>query len=184
MNMGQMLLVVGAMAILSTLTLSINTSILRAYMISYDSEATIDAVSIGQTMIDEINTQAFDSVTWGSATILDPALCTPTNRFGPDLPSEKIFSPGQLDTLPYRSLSAFNDIDDYNGYGRLVKSAHLGNFIVRDSVFYVSESNHDSPSVPQTWFKKVEVTITHPNLLYPVKVKGLIVFRRYIPPGS
>lgn len=176
-----MLLVIGAMAILSTLTLSINSTILRGYMISYDSEATIDAISIGQAMIDEINTQPFDSITNGTQIVLDPMSCTPRSRFGPDLDSEKVFSPGQLDTLPYLSLRKFNDVDDYQGYGRLAKSPHLGNFIVHDSVYYVLESNYDSPSTVQTWFKKVEVTVTHPNLLSPVKVKGLIVFRKYLP---
>jgi hypothetical protein len=184
MNLGQMLLVVGAMAILSTLTLSINTTILRAYMISYDSEATIDAISVGQAMIDEINTQAFDSLTTGTSKVLDPSLCTPGSRFGADLDSEKTFATqiaASPDTAPFKSLLKFNDVDDYQGYRRIAKSTHLGNFNVRDSVFYVMESNHDTPSATQTWFKKVEVTVTHPNLLSPVKVKGLIVFRKYLP---
>ena len=187
MNLGQMLLVIGAMAILSTLTLSINSTILRGYMISYDSEATIDAISIGQAMIDEIDTQAFDSLTTGTAKVLDPSLCTSKDRLGTDLDSEKIFAAqvaASPDTAPYQSLLKYNDVDDYQGYQRIVKSTHLGNFSVRDSVFYVMESNYDSPSPTPTWFKKIEVTVTHPNLLSPVKVKGLIVFRRYIPPGT
>src|SRR5258706_9946855 len=155
MNLGQMILVVGAMAILSTLTLSINTTILRAYMISYDSEATIDAISIGQAMIDEINTQAFDSLTTGTAKVLDPSLCTPKSRFGADLDSEKTFASlvaASPDTAPFKSLLKFNDVDDYQGYRRIVASTHLGNFTMRDSVFYVMDSNYESPSATQTWF--------------------------------
>ncbi|HEY6191652.1 MAG TPA: hypothetical protein VI215_04910 [Bacteroidota bacterium] len=179
-----MLLVVGAMAILSTLTLSINTTILRTYMISYDSEATIDAISIGQAMIDEINTQAFDSLTNATSTVTDPSFCTPKSRLGADIDSEKTFASlvaAAPDTAPFKSTLKFNDVDDYQGYRRVVKSSHLGTFSVRDSVFYVQEGNHDTPSSTQTWFKKVEVTVTHSNLLSPVKVKGLIVFRRYLP---
>ncbi len=186
MNLGQMLLVIGAIAILSTLTLAINTSILRAYMISYDSEATIDAISIGQAMIDEINTQAFDSVTTVSQVVLDPSLCTPRSRFGADLDSEKTWNNHNaiLDTLPYKSQIKYNDVDDYYGYGRIVKSPHMGNFVARDTIYYVKESNHDDTTSTQSWYKKIVVTVTHPNLLSPVKVNGLVVFRRYIPPGT
>src|SRR5258708_34690935 len=119
MNLGQMLLVIGAITILSTLTLAINASILRAYMISYDSEATIDEISIGQAMIDEISTMAFDSITNCSQRIDDPSLCTPRNRFGADIDSEKTWNNHNaiLDTLPYKSQIKYNDVDDYYGYG-------------------------------------------------------------------
>lgn len=182
MNLGQMLLVVGALAILATLTLSINTTILRAYVISYDSEATIDAISIGQAMIDEIQTQAFDSVTNTTQKILDPGKCSLPSRLGPDVDSEKTVS--ALETEPFQSQNKFNDVDDYLHYSRIVTSPHLGNFTVRDSIFYVKESNMDSLSTTQTWYKKIMVTIKHPNLYNPVVVKSIIVFRRYIPPGT
>ena len=181
MNLGQMLLVTGAMTILAMVTLSTNSSILQAYVISYDSEATIDAVSIGEAMIDEIRTQAFDSVTTTTKKITDPALCTPATRLGPDLDSEKTVI--AFDTLPYQSQIMFNDVDDYNGYSRIVKSPHLGIFTVRDSVFYVFETNLDSKSLSQTWYKRIVVTINHPNLYRPFVVKSLVVFRKYLPPS-
>ena len=179
-----MLLVVGAMAILSTLTMSINTTILQAYVVSYDSEATIDAMSFGQAMIDEIQTQAFDSVTTTTQVVKTPALCTPPSRLGADIDSEKAVTAfGRVDSFPYLSQVDFNDVDDYNHYSRLVKSTHLGNFIVRDSVFYVQEASLDVPASTQTWYKKILVTISHPNLFRPVVMKSIVVFRRYIPPS-
>ncbi len=186
MNLGQMLLVVAALTILSMMTLTINTSILQAYAISYDSEATIDAISIGQAMIDEIVTQKFDSLTWTTQKVTTPALFNPTSRLGPDLDSEKTFLAAvkvNPDTAPYLSDLKFNDIDDYNGYVRIAKSTHLGKFTVKDSVYYVQDSNQDLYSTTQTWYKAIQVSVNHPNLYRPVVLKALIVYRRYLPPS-
>jgi hypothetical protein len=179
MNLGQMLLVVGALTLLSALSLSVNSSILNAYVVSYDSEATIDAVSIGQAMIDEILTQAFDSVTVSSQSILTPSLCTPAARLGADIDSEKTLN--YADTLQYKSQAIFNDIDDYNRYTRIVKAPRLGNFTVTDSVYYVQDTNLDAYSATQTWYKKIVVTIKHPNLYKPLVMKSLVVFRKFTP---
>ncbi|MBI1804525.1 MAG: hypothetical protein HY033_12445 [Ignavibacteriae bacterium] len=182
MNLGQMLLVAGAVAMLATLTVSINSTILQAYVISYDSEATIDATSIGQAMIDEILTQKFDSLTVGTQIVKSPSLCTPPSRLGPDLTVEKD-SVHALEIEPFRSMEFYNDIDDYNHYSRIVNTPHLGKFTVKDTVYYVPETNLDdtTKTTPQTWYKKIVVTITHPNLYRPVVMKSLVVFRRILP---
>ena len=177
MNTGQLLLVVGALALLSTLALSINSTILNAYVVSYDSEATIDAISIGQTMVDEIMKMSFDSITVTSKTITDPSQCTPAARLGVDLDSEKTVP--AYETAPFTSDSLFNDVDDYNHYSRIVSTPHLGNFTVTDTVFYVTDGSLNTPSATQTWFKKVIVTVKHPNLYTPVVVKSLVVFRKH-----
>ena len=186
MNLGQMLLVVGALAILSMLTLAINSSILQAYVVSYDSEATIDAMSIGQSMLDEILVSHFDSLTCTTQIVLVPSACTPASRLGADIDSEKTFASSIVsypDTAPFKSQLKYNDIDDYNHYTRIVRSPHLGNFTVRDSVFYVQESNLDVYSGTQTWYKKILVTVSHPKLFQPLKLQSLVVFRRYLGTG-
>src|SRR5689334_5461044 len=118
MNTGQVILVVGALTLLSILALTINTTILNAYVSSYDSEATIDAISVGQAMIDEILTMDFDSVTVTSRTLSSPSQCTIASRLGPDLDSEKTVP--AFETEPFKSQVSFNDIDDYNNYSRIV----------------------------------------------------------------
>ena len=182
MNLGQMLLVVGAVAMLATLTVSINSTILQAYVVSYDSEATIDAISIGQTMIDEILTQRFDSLTAATQIVKWPSLCAPPSRLGPDRPIEKdsVHSP-EID--PFRSKEFYDDIDDYNHYSRVVNTPHLGKFTVKDTVYYVPESNFDdtTKTTMQTWYKRIVVTIGHPNLYRPVVMKSMVVFRRVLP---
>lgn len=181
--MAQMLLVVAALTILSMLTFTVNSSILQAYVISYDSEATIDAMSIGQAMLDEIQTQAFDSLTNTTQTVKNPNLCTIPSKLGADIDSEKTFASVVAvypDTMPFKSMEKFNDVDDYNRYKRLVKSPHLGNFTVEDSVSYVLDSDLNTPyKITPTWYKKVLVKISHPSLYRPIEMKSLIVFRKY-----
>ena len=185
MNLGQMLLVVGAFTILSLLTLTVNSTLLQSYVISYDSEATIDAISVGQAMIDEILAQTFDSLTTTTSIVKIPTSCTPWNRLGADLDSEKTFA-GIIattpDTAPFLSQLKYNDVDDYNHYARIVNSTHLGKFYVRDSIFYVQEAAFDAMSSTQTWYKKIRVTVSHPNLYQPLVMKSLMVFRKYLPP--
>lgn len=181
MNRGQMLLVVGALALFASLQLSVNSAILRSSTTSYDGEATVEAISIGQAMIDEIVTQEFDSTTVFSHSMSDPSVFTPSSKLGADVDTEKTVA--ALERDPFKSQVRFNDIDDYNGYSRIVTSSHLGDFTVKDSVYYVSESDQTTYSSTQTWYKKIVIRVSHPNLLYPVVMKSLIVFRRYTLPS-
>jgi hypothetical protein len=185
MNLGQILLIIFALALLSTLQLTVNSSVLRASLITMDNEARIDAISIAQAMIDEINSKAFDSSTVYKVANFTYQL-TPYYNFGPE-GSE--LSVGQLDQEPFLSKTMYNDIDDYHGYTRLDHSSHLGTFLVRDSVIYVDSLNHNSFSSSQTWYKKIIVVVKHPNmidslavnyyLLDSVMTKSLAVYRQY-----
>jgi hypothetical protein len=179
MNTGQVLLVVGALTLLSTLGLAINSSIVQAYVATYDSEATIDAISIGQAMIDEIVTQGFDSSTVISTTLTSPTQCTAVLRLGADIDSEKTLT--VPDSEPFKSQARFNDIDDYHKYSRVVSSPRLGNFTVTDTVYYATGTSLDVASSSQTWYKRILVTVKHPRLYRPVTLSTLVVFRKFLP---
>ncbi len=180
MNRGQVLLVVAALALLSTLEVSINSTLLRASMSTYDSEAGIEAVSVAQAMIDEMLTQAYDSVTV-SQLVTNPTKFTSYLKLGADIDSEKTVTAYERE--PFKSQVKFNDVDDYNGYSRIVSSPYLGDFTVRDSIYYVSESDQTTYTSTQTWYKKIVVRVSHPNLIYPVMLKSMVVYRKYIPPS-
>ncbi len=195
MNLGQVLLIVLALALLATLQLTINSSLLRASLITMDNESRIDAISIAQAMVDEINSKAFDSCTVGKVAHFTSEL-TPQNRFGPE--GTELTVP-TYDQEPFKSRTMFNDVDDYHRYTRLDHSSNLGTFIVRDSIIYVTNTNQDVYSSTQTWYKKIIVVVKHPNMLdsiiissidrnYPKKVsfmldsvmiKSLSVYREY-----
>jgi hypothetical protein len=170
MNLGQLLLIVLALALLATLQLTINSSILRASLITMDNESRIDAISIAQAMVDEINSKSFDSTTVDSVVHFTTQL-TPLSRFGADRAIEKAVS--AYDQEPFQSRTLFNDVDDYHRYTRLDHSSNLGTFIVRDSIFYVTNTNQDVYSSTPTWYKKIIVVVKHPNMLDSVIISSV-----------
>lgn len=170
-----MMFVVGAFAILSLITLSVNSIIVESTTVMLDTEASITGISIAQAMIDEIQSKEYDTQTV-SARVYNTANLTPTNLLGTEA-GESISTP---DVLPYQSATVFNDIDDYNGYRRTVSTARLDNFAVTDSIYYVMESNLNLKSSTQTYYKKMVVTVAHPSMKVPVVLADVVVYRRYI----
>jgi hypothetical protein len=170
-----MALVVGAFALLALIALGVNGRIVEQTTVMLDTEASITSISIGQAMIDEMKEKEFDTHTVG-ARVYSVASMTPSNLLGPES-GESISFP---DAFPYASMSTYNDADDYNGYRRLVSTPRMGGFTVEDSVYYVSDSNLDVKSSTQTFYKKIVVRVTHPNMKAPVTLTDVIVYRRYI----
>lgn len=181
MGTGQMLLIIGALALLGTLSLAINSTILNKYTLIYEAEATIDAISVGQAMLDEALTKRFDKADTGSVKIFSPNEMTLSNLLGPET-GEKNWT--GIDSISasntqFRSVTRFNDFDDYHRYERIVYTPRMGRFYLRDSVFYVVDNNPDAFSSDRTFQKKIIVTIWHPNLNVPVRVSDIAIYRRY-----
>ncbi len=65
----------------------------------------------------------------------------------------------------YRSITAFDDFDDYDGYSRIVTENNISGFIATVKVFYVEPSDPDTKVNYQTFFKKIEVDVEHPKYL-------------------
>lgn len=68
MNTGQMLLVIGALALLSAIGLSINRTLLDSERISVETQAGIMAVPLCQGKIEEVTAVDFDSLAVGVST--------------------------------------------------------------------------------------------------------------------
>jgi hypothetical protein len=147
-------------------------------------------------MLDEIMVAAFDSAT--ATKRIYPgqeSMLTPISYLGPE-GSEITYVtlPEMPDTgVPYRSITKYNDADDYNNYQRYYFSTSLGTFTVVDSVFYVLSSNPDATSGTPTFFKRVVVTVRHRNFYPPdslnlynpwngkyyLQLSDIAVYRRY-----
>lgn len=175
MNLGQVLLIIFALWLLATIQLTINSSISRAALVSIDSEARIDAISIGHAMLDEVTSKSFDTATVSKVVHFLSEL-TPQNNFGPEGTENAVPS---YDREPYKSEIMFNDVDDYHQYTRIDSSTHLGAFSVRANVIYVQDSDQDAYSSTPTWYKKITVVVKHPNLADSVMIKSLSVYRQY-----
>ncbi len=203
MNTGQMLLVILALALLATVTITINKMIEYRTSSMLETEADLNAISLGQTMLDEIMTKAYDdSVENPSHMIYDSTRFVPYAYFGPkgseatNVPQPDTLRmplPGQtpnIDTL-YKSAKWYHDVSDYQFYRRLAFTPSMAIFSIIDTVYYVQETAPDVKSAHQTFFKKVVVSVRHPNMYPPgvnydqwagpicVQLSDVMVYRKY-----
>jgi hypothetical protein len=194
MNTGQMLMVLGALVLLSLVALSINAMLVNKTTTMLEVESHLDAISLGQSMLDEILTKPYDAVVANGVTkIFDSSGFTASGGLGPSgAEGSSVPLPEPPDTaVAFKSLKYYNDVDDYNGYKRLAYTNALGTFSIIDTVYYVSETDPRVRSTPQTFFKKIVVTIRHPNMYpsnvpysqwtgkYYLQVTDISVYRRY-----
>ncbi len=188
-----MLLVLGALMILSAVTLSVNRMLVSKTQTMLASEANLTSISVAQAMIDEIMTKAFDEkVADGTKVFNDSSQFTPTALFGPSgAEAASVPLPEPPDTAsPYKSDKYYNDVSDYQYYRRYVFTP-MGTFAVIDTIYYVSETNPDQMTIPQSFHKKIVVTVRHPNLNAPdvgytpwsgpyyFQLSDVSVYRRY-----
>ena len=99
MNTGQMMMVLGALMLLSMLSLSVNSMFIDKTTAMLDAEANLDAISIAQSMIDEIMTQSYDAYTV-SAKVYASDQFTPASSLGPN--STESSQVTQPDTAPWK----------------------------------------------------------------------------------
>ncbi|MFQ5800071.1 MAG: hypothetical protein ACE5H0_15450 [Bacteroidota bacterium] len=161
MNMGQTMLTLAALVLVSIAVLNANRMIVDSDQEMYEGEALDLAVSYAEGILEEIATKRFDENALDS-TYQDPSEFTSASALGPE--SAESFTPWP-DVAPWNSISMFDDVDDYDGYDRTVDSERLRGFKLTAKVYYVTETNLDQESSVQTYLKRVEVNVEHPSYL-------------------
>jgi hypothetical protein len=162
--MGQTLLVAGAMVLLSLVVLQANGLILSKYSETYDMQATLEAVSLAETKLDDATRKAFDENSIAKK-IYNAADFTPPAHLGPDA--------GET------GVNFYDDIDDYNGTSVTFATPTVDSYTVVYKMEYVSVANPDVVSASSTFFKRITVTITNPTMSHPVVSSRIVVYRRY-----
>ena len=152
-------LTIGAMALLALISLRFNTTVLQNRITEVENKVYLTAFSLADDLIEEIKQKAFDEQTVVFKSI-SPAQLTPTNNFAPEV----------LDAGENGFPSTWDDIDDYNGYNKLISTPHVENYTVSSTVQYVSASDQDEVSNVQTFFKRVTVRVSSPYLSHPVRL--------------
>jgi hypothetical protein len=180
--MAQLIQIIGAFLVLSTLTLSVNSTMLSSVMVSLECEAMLNATSIGQSLIDEILSKNYDEKTVNKK-VYNTSELSSVAALGPDA-GEAIVVPDTKEL----SLIRFDDVDDYHNYVRVVNdSTHLGTYTARVSIAYVQESNCETASNTPTYFKRITVQIENAYMrqtsdgssTIPVTMTDLSIYRRY-----
>jgi hypothetical protein len=191
MNTGQVMFILGAFAMLSMLALNVNRTMYGSLVLGLEMEATLNALSIGQSMLDEVMQKNFDQKTI-SKIAYSYSDITAAGSLGPGGGEEvtgfdSAYTSGGT-FHDFQSKSKFNDVDDYKGYTRKVWDNRLGYFEVTDSVKYVKESDPNAVSSTATFYKMVVVVVRHPNLprssdtssaSMPIVLRDVSVYRQY-----
>jgi hypothetical protein len=174
MNLGQMMMVAGAMVLLGILILNANSTVYDVNDTMYTSEFGITAISLATSLVEEASGKMYDKITADSTApaVYDSSLFTAPNALGPETGES------------YRGTKDYNDFDDFNGLYLVYKSTNAADsalvfpgakvmkvegiravYLVRCKVEYVSPPNLDVPyTIKPTWQKKMTVTVTSPSM--------------------
>lgn len=156
----RILVTVGIM-LLTVLILNVNQSQNTHSSTVLFNESVISASALAQSMLDEIQSRAFDENTIVSAADAVTDL-TVNASLGPD--------GGESNS------TQFDDVDDYDGYGRVDTLTRLGTFNTAVDVYYVTKANPSASSGSRTFVKRIDVFITNAYLADTVKFNHLIAY--------
>jgi hypothetical protein len=144
MNTGQMLMSLGAMLLLSTIMLRVNTATLSNESVRDDAQFGVLATSIATSIIEDAYSKAFDEK---SDTMSIFSVTELSSVLGPES--------GETE-------ETFNDFDDYNGFTKRDSTMPSATFDISCQVVYVESGNILGSTTNRTWNKKIIVTITRP----------------------
>jgi len=150
MNTGQALLSLGALLLLSFLSVRFNSTVLENTSIETENKVYLTAFSLADDLIEEIKQKAFDERTIDFQAIAENQLSLP---LGPET--------GEV--WPY-----FDDMDDYNNYSKVVSLPHVEDYKVTCKVNYAKSSGQSITS--QSYFKKITITVDSKFLRYPLNI--------------
>jgi hypothetical protein len=185
MNLGQMMMVIVALAMLGMLMLNANNTVLETNDTQNASEFGITAVSLATSIVEEASGKMFDEVIADSTTSVLSAATQLT----------AVTALGKDGSETYRSSTLdFNDYDDFHGLSLVFKSpldsavtpgvtrefvvpGIRAKYLVRCRVEYVADTDLDCAVNYRTWHKRLTVTVTAPgnpvmrdSLVYPTVV--------------
>ena len=152
---------IGALLLFALASLRFNTSVLENTTVEVENKVYLTAFSLADDLIEEIKQKAFDAATIEFPTS-DPSDLTPANSLGHS----------DIEIYPN-----YNDIDDFHTYSRTVSAPHAENYSVSCQVWYVDGNNPDQRVYTQTFYKKVEVTVTSPYMRNAVKLSFIFTLK-------
>lgn len=163
--MGQTIISAGLVIIVTIAVINANRLVMTSETAKMEGLARMKSIDIALEFLTEVRLKKFDQNDT-SATYLNQNSFTSSSSLGAET-SERFTLP---DTLPYRSATRYNDIDDYNGYRRTVNSSDISGFVLSATVHYATQSSPDNITTSKEYVKTVKVQVTHPTyMVVPTK---------------
>jgi hypothetical protein len=150
-----MMLVIGALVLMSIFILGVNSSESGQIKNTLTNQAVITATGIAQTLMDQIQTESFDQQTVNKSVSVPDSLTAP-GSLGKDA--------GET------TITTFNDVDDYNNYTETDTVGILGTFNVKAKVSYCTTGtgnmDPDTYSSVRTFSKRVDISVYNKYLFF------------------
>lgn len=161
MGAAQTVMLVGGLLLLVVLSLNFYTSYRAKSDLSINSEALTTATTLCQSMLDVMQTRAFDEKTISSAVYETDSL-TLAASFGPEAGENTV--------------TQFDDINDFHNYIQYDTLGIFGIFQTRVTVRYINKLSPNSFSNTRTFSKLAEIFVTNQYLADTVKLKQVIAY--------
>ena len=158
MGLGQTMLSAGFLVLMIMITISANRMLMESSQTAYEAESVNIAADLANALITEATRKKFDHNQ--ASYVGNVNVFTASANFGPESGEVLSVIP---DVAPFKSVSKFNDIDDYHGYVRNVDGQSLKGFVITAKVSYVKDRFTPDQNVTYpTLLKRIDVTVTHP----------------------
>ncbi|GAB4297120.1 MAG: hypothetical protein Kow0098_21010 [Ignavibacteriaceae bacterium] len=162
-----MLLSLGAILLLSMLTLRVNTNQLTTEETMVNSKMGLMAISLANSYIEEANKLAFDEAT------VDEFV----DNIGP------LTGTGNLGPAVGEYYPDFNDFDDFNDFFT-IDTVQIGTveelFQISCTVHYIQPENPDQISLKKTYHKRINVTVSHPSMTDAITISSIFSYWKEI----
>jgi hypothetical protein len=158
------MLALGSLVMFATFLGSSNKVMIGNNQLASQNEYYIAALSYGQSVIDEAKTKHYQG------TVMVGGVPAPSLLLGVETSAEKINYVDTMTVKGYASEQKFDDVDDYDGYSRLVNSPRAEGYRISASVNWADETNPNLVSATPTAYKRMLVKITSPY--FPKIEKG------------
>jgi hypothetical protein len=185
MNLGQSMLAILALVVITFLVVSANRIVTNSLQDELKGEAYNQAGEMANELINEALKKKFDDPTivhnvnqwvwingigwkWFSSYKLYDFYVnsndfTDPSSLGPS--ATERYNVPKPDLYPYKSLIGYDDFDDYNGYQRVVNTSVMSGFVINCSVAYVRDVDLNTPYASRTYYKRLLVKVVQPTYL-------------------
>jgi hypothetical protein len=161
MGTGQQLLTIASIMLITLLIMNVHRATAERLTIMYSNEAIIAGTGVAQSLIDEIESKAFDQQTVSKEVSTTDSLTAP-NALGAETGEN--------------TRTMFNDVDDYNNFTETDSLPRTGIYNIKVKVEYVANMNPSLISNYSTFTKKIDVFVTNFSLPDTLKFSDIVAY--------